>query len=254
MAWKFDHPLGTLKCGALIGQLDVSQPHRGLHELRLESAALAGRICSVERECDAQYGSSATMWPANLVDAYVRGNDLVATYQATDAWPFAPQIYWRADTLPSIDKLFASVALLVSVSTHLLDTHPRICAVTQLTADEILHVVPSDDGDLKSSPLTGRKETILHPGAAACCLLWRLPGGLPSYAEIVPASDFRELTVRHEPDGTCQARWELIAEFMEKGVIRRTRLQSAFLPRERDIALAADCCRYVAERPLPLTT
>ena len=75
-----------------------------------------------------------------------------------------------------------------------------------------------------------------------------------SYAEIVPASDFRELTVQHDKDGTCQARWELIADFLEKGVIRRTRLQAAFLPRERDVQLAAACCRHFAARPLPLTT
>ena len=168
-------------------------------------------------------------WPAKLSDAYVRGNDLVATYQATDAWPFAPQIYWRADTLQSVDELSLSVSLLVSVSTHLLDTHPQICAVTQLAADEILHVVSSDNGNPKSNLAPRPKRDDSASRAGACCLLWRLPGGMLSYAEIVPASDFRELTVRHEKDGTCHARWELIAEFLEKGVIRRTRLQSVFL-------------------------
>ena len=47
---------------------------------------------------------------------------------------------------------------------------------------------------------------------------------------------------------------ELIAEFMEKGVIRRTRLDSVFLPRERDVELVAECCSQFATRPLPLTT
>jgi hypothetical protein len=252
MAWKFENSLATLRCGSLIGQVNVAEPHLGLHQLRLESSALAGRICSVER--DAPTNSSANTWPAKLADAYVRGDDLVATYQATDDWPFAPQVYWRSDTLSSIDPVLSSLSLEVSVSTHLLDTHPRIVAVTHLAADEVLHVMPSDRGDMRTTLLLDRKSVIPQTDRGECCLLWRLPGALISYAEIVPARDFRDLTVRQEKDGTCQARWELIAEFLEKGVIRRTRLQSAFLPRERDIELAADCCRSVAAQPLPLTT
>jgi hypothetical protein len=254
MTWKFQSPLGTLECGALAGQVDVAQPQLGLHHIRCQSASLDGCICSVQRRPNAPSGSTTANWPAKLSDAYVRGSDLVATYQATDAWPFAPQIYWRADRLQVADERLASVALLVSVSTHLLDTHPRISAGAQLVADEILYVVRSGSGELQVSPLACGKETVLHPSGDACCLLWRLEGGSLSYAEIVPANDFRECSVRYEKDGACHARWELIAEFLEKGVIRRTRLQSIFLPCERDLELAADCCRYVVERPLPLTT
>ena len=101
--------------------------------------------------------TSTAAWPAKLADAYVRGDDLVATFQATDDWPFAPQVYWRADTLESIDQVLGSVSLVVSVSTHLLDTHPRICAVTQLAADEVFHVVPTDDDGARTTSLSGRK-------------------------------------------------------------------------------------------------
>ncbi len=243
--------LALLNSGTLTGQVDVQCPQLGLHQLHLESAALAGRMCSVER--DDPSNPSAAAWPATLLEAYVRGDDLVATYQATDDWPFAPQVYWRADRLPSIDDALTSLSLEVSVSTHLLDTHPRICAVTQLAADAMLHVAPTDD-DVCTTSIDSRRESVLHPDGGACCVLWRLPGERVSYAEIVPATDFRTLTVRQEQDGACQARWELIAEFLEKGVIRRTRLQSVFLPRECDVELAAACCRQFAARPLPLTT
>jgi len=252
MSWKFHSPLGALQCGALQGQVDVARPQLGLHRLSLDLAALNGQICSIER--DAESDASAAAWPAKLADAYVRGGDLVATYQATDDWPFAPQVYWRAEMPESMDEVLGSLSLLVSVSTHLLDTHPRISATTQLAADEVLHVAPSDDEDVRTTSLTGRRESVLRPGTDACCLLWRLPGGKISYAEIVPASDFRQLTVRHDKNGACQARWELFADFLEKGVIRRARLQTAFLPRENDAQLAAACCRHFADRPLPLTT
>jgi hypothetical protein len=41
---------------------------------------------------------------------------------------------------------------------------------------------------------------------------------------------------------------------LEKGVIRRARLQSLFVPRENDVQLVAECCRAIESRPLPLTT
>ena len=51
----------------------------------------------------------------------------------------------------------------------------------------------------------------------------------------------------------CSSKWELFSEFLEKGVIRRARLQAMFVP-EDDVQLVAECCQSIAERPLPLTT
>lgn len=251
MAWKLQNPGATLDCGKFGGQVNVTSPQLGVHELRLEAAPLAGHICGVE--CDASPDIAAA-WPAKFADAYVRGDDLVATFNASDGWPFAPQIYWRANTLASVNNVLGSISLQVSVSTHLLDTHPRISAVTRLPADEVLHIALSDDDHARTTPLSARTEPVVHPEGNASCLLWRLVGGLLSYVEMAPASDFRKLSLEHDKDGTCKARWDLIQEFMEKGVIRRTRLDSAFLPRNRDAEIAADCCRRLAARPLPLTT
>ncbi len=55
------------------------------------------------------------------------------------------------------------------------------------------------------------------------------------------------------PNGAIQSQWELFAEFLEKGVIRRARLQSLFVPRENDVQLVAECCQAIEHRPLPLT-
>jgi hypothetical protein len=70
----------------------------------------------------------------------------------------------------------------------------------------------------------------------------------------MPASDFQRLTVEFDSDSGCRTRWELFAEFLEKGVIRRARLQTALLDRQHDLEAAAVCCRRFHERPLPLTT
>jgi len=93
----------------------------------------------------------------------------------------------------------------------------------------------------------------INPQATACCQLWRLSGGELSYAEIMPRSDFRQLSVERM-DHSSTSRWELFSEFLEKGVIRRARLQALFLPREDDVQLAAECCQAIERRPLPLTT
>ena len=69
----------------------------------------------------------------------------------------------------------------------------------------------------------------------------------------MPLSDFRQLAVVRT-GGKIGSRWELFAEFLEKGVIRRARLQSLFVPRENDVQLVAECCQSIEKRPLPLTT
>ena len=43
----------------------------------------------------------------------------------------------------------------------LLDTHPRISAVTKLVADEMLHVAQSDDDGIEATTLTAQKESVL---------------------------------------------------------------------------------------------
>ena len=95
---------------------------------------------------------------------------------------------------------------------------------------------------------------MLQPNGKACCVLQRLVGGPVSYAEIMPASDFRELTIQYISDGACQTSWELFADFLEKGVIRRARIQSVFMPRNNDQAIALAICKEIDHQRLPLTT
>jgi hypothetical protein len=249
MKWKFENQVATLECRSLSGRADVTRPQLGVHQLRFGALPIAGRICGVEREPTTE----STTWPARLAESYVRGGDLVATYRAEEGWPFAPQLYWRADEQCSDDKVLCTLSLQVSVSTPLLDTHPQIFAVTELASEKLMQVTPLD-GDANVTAIKFEESPVVRQDDGVCCLLWRLPGGKLSYAEIVLASDFRELKVHPKEGGMCQARWELIAEFLEKGVIRRTRLQAVFLPREGDVALAAECCRDFMARPLPLTT
>ena len=99
----------------------------------------------------------------------------------------------------------------------------------------------------------GEGEQAVDTRASACGLVWRLPGETTSYVEVMPTADFHRLSIDRNTDN-IGSRWELFGEFLEKGVIRRARLQSLFVPREDDVQLAAEACQSIERRPLPLTT
>lgn len=245
-AWKYQRPAAELKCGSLAARVDVSQPQLGVHGLRLHAQSISGHLLSLKP-------SEVAAWPATLADAYIRGGDLVATYEPTKDWPYAPTIYWRAEQAAAGHGALAALSLLVSIQTNLLDTHPQVHVATELPAEEVLQLSVGAGDKINSSTLESKKRFIASESTATG-VLWRLHGIQISYIEIAEANDFRQLMIERDDLGRCRADWELFAEFLEKGVIRRERLQAAFLPRENDVQLAADLCRSLESRPLPLTT
>jgi len=245
--WKLDGAFAELHGSLLTARVDVSRPDLGLRHLQLNGHDLPGHLLAVRRHAETPIFNSN--WPLPLADAYIRGDDLVATYQPTDDWPYSPQLYWSARPLEAIDALLGSLSLLISVQTHLLDTWPRMNVGSQLACQELLQVDPSADTTLRLQP-----NGTIRPSTGACCVLHRLAEPAISYVEIMPASDFRELSVRHDAGRGYRAEWHLFADFLEKGVIRRARLQCAFLPRKNDVQLSFACCAAMNQRPLPLTT
>jgi hypothetical protein len=231
--WTFERPLAALCCGAMSGRVDVSRPQDGVRDLRIGDRDVDGHVLAVKWAA-ADTDGDAAGWPAPVADAYVRGGDLVAAYGRMPNWPYAPQIYWRAEAMTIAGTRLAALSLLVSVQTDSLDTHPAIRVATRLAAVEV-----------------GEVGHAAESGAQA--LLWRLTGQDLSYVEIVPSSDFGDLSIDCDAAGRFTSAWSLFGEFLEKGVIRRIQVMSAFLPRERDEELAAECCRALRRRPLPLT-
>jgi hypothetical protein len=243
--WQFQRTVAELKCGSLVARVDASQPQLGVQSLRLANQAVAGSLLSL-------MPGDLAAWSAGLADAYVRGGDLVATYEPANDWPYAPTIYWHAEQTARHGGL-ATLSLLVSIQTNLLDTHPRVCVATELPAQEVLQLSMRGSGKLNASAVDAKQRTIASDSATTG-VLWRLPGGQVSYVEIAEANDFRQLVIARNDGGVWRSDWELFAEFLEKGVIRRARLQAAFLPSANDVALAAELCRSLESRPLPLTT
>jgi hypothetical protein len=174
----------------------------------------------------------------------------VASYHASDDWPYRPQIYWRADTI-SLDGVIGSMSLLASVQTDLLDTYPRMTAGSQFAASEVFLITGADAPGVGKRAVSG--DCIIEPTAGICCFLQRLENTRISYAEFMPASDFQRLELSNSSRHAYRASWRLFAEFLEKGVIRRARLHGAFLRREDDMEIAAACCEAIENQSLPLT-
>ncbi len=193
----------------------------------------------------------AASWPLPVTEAYIRGNDLVASYQPSSDWPFSPQIYWRANGLQSVAGVLASMSLLVSVQTHLLDTFPQIGVRSQLPIGEMLLISVRDTPRSRVEVIN--RDRTFTPTGELCCVVARLNDWPFSYAEIMRSSDFHEVTLSPGAGGIL-IDWHLFADFLEKGVIRRARLHAAVLPRENDIELATACCEATQHLDLPLTT
>ncbi len=251
--WCFQPPTAELRRAPWSGRVDVSHPELGLNAISVGTGSFTGRILCVTRSddsSDSRQQHRGAPWP--LADAYVRGADLVATYAPTEGWPFSPQIYWRINPTDRGDQS-CSLSLLVSVQTHLLETWPSISIESDLRSAEVLLVSAQANDGIDFNALS-LGDHVFYPTASAGCILHRPAGADFSYAEIMPPSDFREMRLSWNTDGFCHTAWSLFADFLEKGVIWRARLQSLLLPRREDVELAKACCQAIDQRPLPLTT
>jgi hypothetical protein len=259
--WTVQCSIAQFQCGFLTGRLDISHPGHGLHHLALDGHAFDARLLCIyrisERAKPVEYPTSSTehvitKGPEWMVaDSYVRGRDLVASYLPTKEWPYSPEVYWRACSESEASPL-ASISLILSVNTHLLDSWPRISLQSCFTTDEVMFL--QADSTKANTDVIRNSERVFRPSSTLSCRLHRLSDQRFSYAEIMPATDFCEARIQHNADNKCYARWELFSHFLEKGVIRRARLQAIVLPRENDVELALRCCRQLENAPLPLTT
>jgi len=245
-SWTVEGTRAVLRNG-VGGRIDVAHPEDGLCSVTIDKHRLTGQLLRTHSN-----GYDRFVWPLPVADSYVRGTDLVASYQPSADWPYSPQIYWRANALESIDGLIGSLSLLVSVQTHLLETHPQVAVTTHLEADEVWQLMPGSDNCIQ----VGRNEIhAAYPTSPGMyCVLVRLTHLPVSYCEFMRSSDFNALDVANDGTGSYRINWALFGEFLEKGVIRRARAFSAFLPRTNDLELAAACCDMLKLDSLPLTT
>lgn len=232
-AWQIRDSIARLvETGASI---DLSKPSAGVTGL----PGIDGAVLGV-RPTATIVGEGAPAEELAFVDAYPRGEDLVAHYGPTASFPFRTEVYWRAcaDADPSRTRL----SLIVSVETDLLDTQPELTVVSRL-AERAVEPLTSVDGGLATSSAESASAVLLNSSADDSAWL-----------EAVHPSDAVEATLEAEQEssGLAVIQWRLFSRFLEKGVIRRARLAACPLP-EGELPEATAFYRGFASQPPPLT-
>lgn len=179
---------------------------------------------------------------SSLADHWLRGADLVATYEPDDPRRLRSTAMWRSH---GRHEGVASWELIVSAQTALLETDVAVDVWSDIAADSL---VWSPGGD------ASRWRPIAAGGAlpdSAAAILARRAGS--SCLIAVHPADARRIDI--EPSaGRCGVTCRLFAAPLEKGVLLRSRVVAAIGPGTSDEAWADRVLRVFATSPLPLAT
>jgi hypothetical protein len=227
--WKMDGTTARTRLPRFSGQVQCTHPQDGLHAIQCDGQALAAHAwLAIELP-----GERPT---AAEVEAYVRGSDLIVTYAETATRPLRAQAYWRMIE-PGSKGLLAAIELVASVQTNLLDACPRITARSLVAGGELLSI-----GEFpRKSEEVGGRGFLIRPAGATFSYAEMIAGGAGHDDRVETAAS----RIRLEHD--------LFADWLEKGVILRTRIRGVLLERAGDLAAATDQFNEFLATALPLT-
>jgi hypothetical protein len=249
--WHVDASIARLSLPRLSGLVDPRQPHRGLHDVKVDSSWL--REAEMLGVTLAPRGAT----PTSPADCYVRVGDLVASYADVPQAEMRTEVYWRSDAHPAQPAL-GLVELMISVQTNLLDCRPQLATRSQLLALEVLELVNAARSEFTPVPTLPLGQQYRLPDDRPRCLLLRLAGTDLSYAEMVHPADPGQSEIRRIADektaaGHYELRHHLFAAGLEKGVILRARVLGVLLQRAGDQAAATQHFQAFAAAVPPLT-
>ena len=215
-------------------------------QLTIDGCSLAsGAKVTVGRDAVALFSVEATNQNTKLADLYVRGDDLIANYNSTDD-QFDRELYWRVLDLGLPTGSFA-LEMIYSLQTDLLDTQPDPRIISELKTKAVCYWSAVGDalaGDLKWT----KQET-----SEGCQMITAKLSNETSLAIAVYPSDLIVMEFA-EVNGETSLTCRLNAEFLEKGVIRRTRMFAMFADGEISDEEMAKVAQKFLDSELPLTT
>lgn len=242
--WQLAEFSAQLALPPLAAQVNVLEPWRGLLAPGWRGAALPPAVSVLQ--VDARELIAPNRLP---LEVYIRQSDLIATYAPSEGRNVQTQIYWRAAQADSV----ATIELILSAQTHLLDSRPGLLALSTLPAGAVFHL-PERAEQLTELAFDFQSRREFTAGQCLPLFLFRPHGAAYSYAEMVQPSDFAGASLELRGEELLRFGHPLFAERLEKGVIRRVRLCGAFLPRDGDLERAMTVYRHFIAEPLPLTT
>lgn len=241
-AWSIEGTVGRATIGDYSVTVDVAQPGLGVRWTSATASAFQGSTLQLVPPASSQSAP-------RLVDAYVRGNDLVASYEQLAGAEVQPQLYWR---LLTHDELKAvGVQLLISMQTSLLQSEPK-CAVVSQLADARTAIWDFVSQGWNGSQADGTFNQKLVPTPFGRVTWFSVPKQTNSYIEVIYPDD---VVAQHVTLGRSESCF--FAEPLEKGVIRRGRIAGWIVPNKNLMAEAREPLKlldFAKREALPLTT
>ncbi len=243
--WKLMDSAAGFETQGIRTWLDARHPQLGFL-----STASNGRFLQLLPR-DSQSGNQL-----KLVETYVRGDDLVATYEPLPTHQVQPHVYWRAKHCTAHGAV--GVEMIVSMQTSLLDSDPETILATGMPTGLIYGTVPGKPTELISLPPAEFPRTTSKQNASSIPMpgiYVYQPRDTPfAYVEMIHPDDFVSTTVEL---GKFVEPWittRLFTERLEKGVIRRARASGWHIPRHLKVTkIAWALYHQFAAEPLPLT-
>lgn len=221
MDWQLEADRASLETELCGVELNQRTPNTGL-QIRIGTTSL-GQFFRISPKPSHSF---------TIQEAYVRQNDLILRYEQSGNDLYSLQLNWRR---LDWDQDALALELWISVQTSLLDTHPAI-EIRSGTPGALWHFLSLNDLSIGNSDKTV-VGLVKKSGVTAMVMVE------PSDAQ----------PVNRSLDRNEEFALKIFGEFMEKGVIRRTRLR--FFGCTDEIARSRIKKQYQSfiESPLPLT-
>jgi hypothetical protein len=250
--WRLNRNLAELRWRDCELEVDVYQPAIGL-SLQLPGTKSKSQLLGTPHvRVEAQ----------EKLDPYTRAGHLITAYPCTEQRIFGGELSYRVrelgqdeldedsdtgfdlsneqTTIESTTSETLTLELVYSIQTDLLDTQPRAIIVSRLNGST-----------LETFCIAKGKLQLCKPESEVVACLIR-EGDWSTLVTVMP-SDHASFSVQRELTGPgeilFELSWELAADFLEKGVIRRFRACSA-VGTDRESLLEAAFAFYHSEIPL----
>jgi hypothetical protein len=243
--WQLADDHARLVCGPLSGRVEFASV--GVHFLPEQFRGQAIDHLSVLFT-----RGTADIQRLELHEWYVRGRDLIARFEKSPAHKLTPQIDWRAGNCP--EHQAASLEVIVSMQTELLDSHPQALVHSFCQGAEVWQARSFEQPhfELLGAADEGREHFAAE--GTEQLFVFREPRLGISYAQANHPSDFvATRIVGNAAGGQWSIAATLFPERLEKGVIRRGRICGWFLPSKNDLQVATELARRFVNEKLPLT-
>jgi hypothetical protein len=286
--WQLDANSARLTGAEWTAALDLARPDRGLLLLfdeatQLQQPALGDPQLQI---LGVMLGDQRPQMTEHA-DVYVRGNDVVATYDEAPPQCLRAQIYWRylppeefSPQFPS--NVLAGFDFILSLNTSLLDNNPQSHVSSSLSPGcTLLQLQRIGSGGLNARAIAPVEAAVgKDPHSVSFtsgnnntgCFIarWELTPNRAtrySYVEMVHPADFNRSVVTTSSmqsaasapstttsqTGGSSIKHHLFQQRLEKGVILRARIRAAVVKRSADEPMAITAYERFAAAEPPLT-